>query len=148
MRDCSKVFFTIGYQHYTVPSILRTLRRNRVTLLVDVRQNPVSRKRGFSRRRLGTELRANGINYAHYPCLGTPSAIRERYCRTRDVAGALRAYATYLAGKEKCLQSLIELAREERFCLLCLESEASLCHRFVIAEKLKAMTRCHPVHLK
>jgi uncharacterized protein (DUF488 family) len=147
VKDRHKVFFTVGYQGHNIPSILRVLKENDVGLIIDVRQNPVSRKAGFSGSRLQTELERRGIKYAHFPCLGTPSHIRLQYQKNGNALAALKAYATYLRSKIRCLESLIDFASSERFCLLCLESDHNLCHRGVIADKLAEMTQCRPVHL-
>lgn len=147
MQDPQKVFFTVGYQSHSVQSILKVLNENKVKLLVDVRQNPVSRKAGFSGSKLQEELGQLGIEYAHYPCLGTPPRIRTQYQRSGNALAALRAYAAYLGTKGCCLQSLIDFASKKRFCLLCLEKDHNLCHRGVIADKLSEMTQCQPIHL-
>ncbi len=142
-----EVFFTVGYQGHSITSMLRLLKENNIGLIIDVRQNPVSRKPGFSGSRLQAELERRGIQYAHYPCLGTPSRIRLAYQKNGNALKALNAYAIYLSSKERCLESLIDFAFSKRFCLLCLESDHNLCHRGVIANKLAEMTQCRPVHL-
>ena len=147
MQHGEKVFFTLGYQGHNLPSILRVLKQNDIDLLIDVRQNPVSRKAGFSASRLQTELGRRGIEYAHYPCLGTPTHIRLQYRKNGNAFMALKAYATYLSTKKVCLQSLIDFASSKRFCLLCLETDHNLCHRGVIAKKLVEMTQCRSIHL-
>lgn len=45
-------FFTIGYEGRTRDEYLALLVGAAVTLLVDVRRNPISRKKGFSKRTL------------------------------------------------------------------------------------------------
>lgn len=146
-QEHRKVFFTLGYQSHNVDSILKVLNENDIDLLVDVRQNPVSRKTGFSGPKLQEKLEQMGIEYAHYPCLGTPAHIRAQYKRSGNALGALKKYAAYLETKGRCLQSLVEFSSKKRFCLLCLEKDHNLCHRGVIADKLAEMTRCRPIHL-
>jgi uncharacterized protein (DUF488 family) len=63
------VFFTAGYQSHTPRTFLAMLSRNRVEVLVDVRQNPISRKSGFSKRALEDFVASRGIVYLHFPCL-------------------------------------------------------------------------------
>ena len=139
--------FTIGYQCHTLSSIIYTLKDNQVDLLIDVRQNPVSRKPGFSKKGLGRHLSFSGIDYVHFPCLGTPPAIRRLYCQSGQVELALKRYETYLESKTACLQSLIEIVSGRRCCLLCLERCYSVCHRGVIAKKLAGITQWTPIHL-
>ena len=147
MKKQRKDFFTLGYAAHTVASMLQLLSKNRIDLLIDVRQNPVSRKAGFSAAKLEAELGRSGIQYAHFPNLGTPSHIRLQYQKNRNPLAALKAYEMYLDSRTNYLESLIEFASPKRFCLLCLERDHNLCHRGVIAHKLAEMTRCHPIHL-
>ena len=127
--------------------MIGVLKSNKIELVIDVRQNPVSRKRGFSKSRLQVELPKHGIEYLHYSPLGTPPSIRALYRKTGKVEAALKKYATYLEQEREPLLNLIELASSKRFCLLCLESDHESCHRGVIASKLAEMSRCRPVHL-
>src|SRR2546426_8286858 len=64
----SRTFFTFGYQAHTIRTMLRVMRKHEIELVVDVRQNPISRKPGFSKTRFATLLSKQGIEYLHYPC--------------------------------------------------------------------------------
>jgi uncharacterized protein (DUF488 family) len=142
-----ETFFTLGYQQHTLPSMLRVLTSNHIEVVVDVRQNPLSRKAGFSKNRLERSLRRVGIEYLHFPGLGTPLRIRAWYFRNGKVNIALKQYERYLQSKDTCLRSLIQRVRSKQFCLLCLERDHNFCHRDVIARKLAEMTECQPIHL-
>ena len=48
----SKILATIGYEGLKPEDFLGKLKENNVSVLVDVRQNPISRKQGFSKSRL------------------------------------------------------------------------------------------------
>jgi uncharacterized protein (DUF488 family) len=139
--------FTIGYQSHTVASIIDVLHKHRIDLLIDVRQNPSSRKPGFSKRGLDKQLSSSGIDYVHFPCLGTPPAIRRYYFQSGQIELALKRYEKYLESKGACLQSLVDFASDRRCCLLCLESCYTTCHRSVIAEKLARIAQWTPIHL-
>jgi uncharacterized protein (DUF488 family) len=139
--------FTIGYQGHTVSSIIGVLQAHQINLLIDVRQNPISRKPGFSKKGLDKHLSFSGIDYVHFPCLGTPLAIRRFYIQSGQVELALKRYEKYLESKTACLQSLVEIVSDRRCCLLCLESCYTTCHRSVIAKKLARITQWTPVHL-
>jgi uncharacterized protein (DUF488 family) len=141
-------FFTLGYQSHTLNTFFNLLSENDVDILVDVRQNPVSRKRGFSKRFLERSASRLGIEYYHFPCLGTPPRIRKLYSQTGDVKKALEEYEEHLRSHKKCLLSLINIVTSKQFCLLCLESDYTSCHRSVIAHQLMEMTGCQPTHLK
>jgi uncharacterized protein (DUF488 family) len=140
-------FFTVGYQSHTIRTLVNLLSTNGICVLVDVRQNPVSRKPGFSRNSLEKTLPQVGIAYLHYPSLGTPTRIRKLYFRTGNALAALKEYEEHLRRRRGCLQSLLNRVAPRKFCLLCLESDYTVCHRSVIAQKLTEMTGCQPTHL-
>jgi hypothetical protein len=52
---------TIGYAGYDPDSFVARLRDHGVETIVDIRQNPVSRKRGFSKSKLERFLGEHGI---------------------------------------------------------------------------------------
>src|SRR5260370_21964067 len=110
--------FTIGYQYHTLSSIIDVLHANKVDLLVDVRQNPISRKPGFSKKGLSTQLIFSGIDYIHFPSLGTPPSIRRFYFQSGQIEVALEPYEHYLQSTTTCLQSLVRIASGRKFCLL------------------------------
>ncbi|MEX2317691.1 MAG: DUF488 domain-containing protein [Pirellulales bacterium] len=64
--------FTAGYAGHDLDSFLEKLRNNDIQTVVDIRQNPVSRKKGFSRSRLPEFLSDHGIEYVHVRELGVP----------------------------------------------------------------------------
>lgn len=47
--------------------------------MVDVRELPLSRKKGVSKSAFGAALSAHGIAYLHAPALGCPKPIRNQY---------------------------------------------------------------------
>jgi uncharacterized protein (DUF488 family) len=146
MRSDQTVY-TIGYAGHTVSSIIDVLQSHRIELLIDVRQNPSSRKPGFSKKGLGKHLSVSGIEYVHFPCLGTPPAIRRFYSQSGQVDLALKRYEKYLESKATCLQSLVDFVSDRRCCLLCLEACYTMCHRSVIAHKLTRIAQWTPIHL-
>ena len=62
----------IGYEGCDLAEFIERLRLSSVTLLVDVRLNPISRKRGFSKTALSGALADAGIAYDHMRSLGNP----------------------------------------------------------------------------
>lgn len=57
------VLFTIGYEGRSLENYLNALIRNGIKILVDVRNNPVSMKPGFSKSQLRTYCENLGIGY-------------------------------------------------------------------------------------
>ena len=68
---------TIGYEGHTLESYLTILLRSGVTILCDVRRNPISRKYGFSKNTLARGCEGVGIRYEHLPELGIASEQRQ-----------------------------------------------------------------------
>lgn len=115
-----------------------TLRGARIERLVDVRELPLSRKPGFSKRALMLGLGHAGIAYSHLKALGTPKAIRAEYKAGGGVEKFHQAYRKHLAAHADALAELEALSRAERVAILCVEKEWASCHRAVIAEKMEA----------
>ena len=55
-----------------------------VQAVLDVRANPLSRKPGFSKTAFSTALNGVEIIYAHFPAMGCPKPVRDRYKRDGD----------------------------------------------------------------
>ena len=147
-QQANACFFTLGYQKKTARSLLHALRINGVQVLIDVRQNPVSRKPGFSKRALETGLSKAGIEYLHIPTLGTPPFIRNYFSRTGNIEHTLERYGAYISSRVYRLEYLLNVVTSRTYCLLCLESDPKSCHRSVLAEKLEKLTKCQVIHLQ
>ncbi|HEX5450535.1 MAG TPA: DUF488 domain-containing protein [Gaiellaceae bacterium] len=129
--------FTIGYEeHQTPASLIRALKRAGVRRLVDVRELPLSRRRGFSKTALAGALAGARIEYEHVRALGNPKPYRDLY-KSGRVGRGERAYRKHLHNGS--YSSLVELAgrlKEKPTCLLCFEAAHEECHRAVIVEAL------------
>lgn len=124
---------TIGYEGRTPAEFVAVLRRNGVSKVVDVRQLPLSRKRGFSKTALSDTLSAQGIEYVGMRELGTPAPVRRQYKQTGDFDLLANQYRTHLAGVDASVEKLYQMAVTDRVCLVCFERDASLCHRALLA---------------
>ena len=142
-----RAFYTIGYEGTSPRQLIGILERQNVLLLVDIRSNPWSRIRGFSRKKLTEILPRNGIEYIHEPLLGTPQRIRQNYCRTGNVKLALARYREYLRGHLDRLELLKESVNGRTLCFLCLERDWRACHRSVVAEEFTQISGWRAVHL-
>lgn len=76
MKSAPPALLTIGYEGKTAGAYIAQLTSAKVSVLCDVRHNPLSRKRGFSKRALAAACAAVGIRYVHLPQLGIPTAER------------------------------------------------------------------------
>jgi uncharacterized protein (DUF488 family) len=130
---------TIGYERQTIESYLNQLKQAGVTLLCDVRRNPVSRKSGFSKRTLSKNCEDAGIRYEHLPELGIPTDQR-RHLETQADYDTL--FATYKKDMLPTQAATLETIREwmdsgERVALTCYERMPQQCHRRCVAEAIE-----------
>lgn len=124
---------SVGYERRSIEEFVEILTINRVGLLVDVRLNPISRKRGFSKTALTRALAEVGIVYRHERSLGNPKENRDPF--RRGLQSARDRYIEHLQnGASAIYGSVITLAQETRIALLCYEREQSNCHRSCILE--------------
>lgn len=125
---------TIGYEGLSLDEFFPLLSEGRVERIVDVRQMPLSRKKGFSKTALREAAAVRGFEYVHLSALGCPKPIREAYKADGDWAKYTSSFLAYLATQQEPLQELARLASSERCCLLCFEADPNTCHRLFVAE--------------
>ena len=70
---------TIGYEGLDIDAFMSLLAENDIETVVDVREMPLSRKPGFSKKALEAALNLSGREYVHMVALGCPKPIRDRY---------------------------------------------------------------------
>lgn len=75
---------TIGYEGHSLESYLNLLLKSAVTVLCDVRRNPMSRKYGFAKSTLSSACTGVGIRYEHLPELGIASEFRQHLRSQED----------------------------------------------------------------
>ena len=132
--------YTVGYEGSVIQVFLETLKANKIKCLIDIRKNPVSRKKGFSKNKLRENLEEQGIEYLHVGDLGVPSAWRKeakeelitrKKMFDRYVKKVLPAYPAEV-------EAIIKIAKKKRSALLCYEADASDCHRFYLAKEIES----------
>ena len=131
--------YTIGYEKTRLADVVAALRQAEVAVLIDVRDRPISRRPGFSKRQLAAALDEAGIRYVGLRALGTPPEGREAG-RRRDWDRFWHIVEEKLATAEAelALAEAAELARPAPSCLLCYEADWRGCHRRRVAELLSA----------
>lgn len=128
--------YTVGYEGSDVESLVRTLKNVGVQVLADVRELPLSRKKGLSKKGLETRLRREGIQYLHFRSLGDPKAGREA-ARSGNLREFERIFTAHMktAEAQKGLADLLRVAKHQVACMLCFERCATHCHRSYIADE-------------
>lgn len=138
LRQAGQMLFTIGYEGVSVEKYLNTLIQNDVRALCDVRNNPLSRKFGFSKNNLHKYLGNIGIEYVHIPELGITSEKRQNLNGDVDYQNLFKDYKASLSQRKESLEQVYQLLQTKgRIALTCFEHDPVHCHRHVIRDYLK-----------
>lgn len=147
----SSGLLTIGYEGRSLEAYLNLLLRNSVTLLCDVRRNPLSRKYGFSKKTLSHACEGVGIRYEHLPELGIDSEERRELKTQSDYDALFAQYERDSLPQQKPSLAKIRgwVRAGDRVALTCFELLPKQCHRHCVAEVLAhgAGKEFVPVHL-
>jgi hypothetical protein len=129
---------TIGYEGRSLENYLNELLRAGVTVLCDVRRNPLSRKYGFSKGTLSHACDGVGIRYQHLPELGIASEERQELVTQADYDSLFSTYErTTLPHQTTALDKIIGWISEgDRVALTCYERLPAQCHRARVAKAL------------
>ena len=127
---------TIGYEGLSTRDFFDVLKRCRVSMIVDVRELPISRKPGFAKSALSAALGKHDIKYQHLVELGCPRDVRHDYREDENWARYTRRFKAYMETQDEAIERLIGWVREEWCCLLCYEEDYNFCHRSYIAEQV------------
>ena len=132
----SRQMMTLGYEGLTQDSFFRVLRANYVQTIVDIRELPISRKRGFSKSSLADSARWNSMQYIHIGELGCPKFIRHDFRADKDWERYVRRFSAYLDTQDVAMMKLAQRVMQENCCLICFEANFRLCHRSIVSERL------------
>lgn len=151
-KDCQNqtgTLFSLGYEGISIDKYLDILIKNNIDLLIDVRNNPISRKYGFSKTRLSKYCNSVNIEYIHLPELGIPSTYRKKINSKDDLAKMFNFYKTAILELNiDSVRKIITLVQERHsVVLLCFESDYKLCHRNLISNKIFNMTGLRTINL-
>ncbi|MDR1878969.1 MAG: DUF488 domain-containing protein [Bacteroidales bacterium] len=132
------ILFTIGYEGISLEEYLNRLIRNDVKVLVDVRNNPMSMKYGFSKSQLKRFCENLGIQYVHFPEVGIQSEERRELNTQADYDRLFADYRTSNLTHTQTTQNAILdlLKKHQRIALTCFETNICQCHRKHLAEAI------------
>lgn len=139
--------YTFGYEGMTIDAFIARLKESGVKTVIDVRELPLSRKKGFSKRSFAEALHNAGLAYAHMPALGCPKPIRDRYRQDADWSAYTRQFNKYLAGQGDAISELAKIAKSTSACLVCYEADFNYCHRSLVARAVAEAGGPRAVHL-
>jgi len=134
------ILYTIGYEGISLESYLNKLIKSDIRVLVDVRNNPISQKFGFSKPLLMRYCASLNIEYMHYPEVGIQSAFRQELKTQADYDNLFEEYKDQTLTRTLSIQqSILNLLTEkQRIALTCFEANINQCHRKHLAESI-----CH-----
>ncbi|HEX5177805.1 MAG TPA: DUF488 family protein [Gemmatimonadaceae bacterium] len=130
---------TIGYEGLTIESYLNALIGAGVTLLCDVRRNPISRKYGFAKRTLANACEGVAVRYEHLPELGIASEQRRNLATQADYDALFTEYERdYLPSQLAAVKRIASWISEgQRVALTCYERLPEQCHRHCVGEAVE-----------
>jgi len=137
-QNTKTILFTIGYEGISLEAYLNKLIKNDIKLLIDVRNNPLSMKFGFSKSQLKRYCESLGISYMHIPEVGILSDQRQELHTQADYDTLFKKYKKdnlpkTVAAQERILNLLMQ---HKRIALTCFEADICQCHRKHLAEAI------------
>jgi uncharacterized protein (DUF488 family) len=133
--------FTIGYEGVSLEQYLVRLLERDVKVLVDVRNNPLSMKYGFSKSQLKKQCEKLGITYVHFAEVGIQSDQRQELNTQSDYDNLFSEYRKRNLSKTiKAQNAILDLLKlNERIALTCFEANICQCHRKHLAEAIEQL---------
>lgn len=122
---------SLGYERRSIGELLGILADHKVVKLLDIRELPLSRRKGFSKSTLSAHLQEVGIEYCHIQIAGNP------YRKEKDdIQHCLQQYAHYLQENPAVLETIVAEFAEKPIAVFCYEREHKNCHRSILLETL------------
>jgi len=147
-KSCVPAAFTSGYEGTSIDSFFRKLMKEGIERIIDVRNNPVSRKYGFSKVALAKLSEELDFEYIHFPDLGIPPSNRRSLVTFEDYQNLMTHYETSILPRVPEARSQAALLLQDRpSVLVCFESDQRCCHRSRLASALSADTGLKVIHL-
>lgn len=140
--------FTIGYEGLDIDAFMSLLAEHGIDTIVDVRELPLSRKPGFSKKALANILNISGREYVHMVDLGCPKLVRDRYREDGNWKRYTEGFLKYLKTQDDAIAELSALAATSNCALLCYEADSNFCHRSMVANAVKDYCGARVTHLK
>ena len=141
--------YTAGYERLMIDSFLNGLLRNGIRRVIDVRNNPVSRRYGFYGKTLERLCADVSIGYCHFPQLGIASEQRQDLRTLSDREALFDQYErTVLRSRSAAIREVSALMQREASVIVCLEADPRRCHRSRLAERVAKVAGLKVQHLE
>lgn len=140
-KNNETVLFTIGYEGISLEEYLVRLLKHDIKVLVDVRNNPLSMKFGFSKSQLKKYCSSLGIEYVHIPEVGIQGVLRQELNTQSDYDKLFALYRSdNLTNTTEHQHYILDLLKQhKRIALTCFEANICQCHRKHLAEAIKLL---------
>ena len=139
--------YTAGYEGLSIGQFIARLKAAGVDAVFDVRQLPLSRKKGFSKTAFSEALREADIAYFHMPIFGCPRPIRDQYKGDGNWQRYETAFNAYLSEQAEAVAKLANVAKKTTGCLVCFEADYNYCHRNLVANAVMGVGGPKAIHL-
>ena len=139
--------FTVGYEGLDIDVFTSLLAEHGIETVVDIRELPLSRKPGFSKKALASTLNLSGLEYVHMVELGCPKPVRDRYREDGNWKRYTEGFSKYLKTQAAAIAELSELAGSSNCALLCYEADFNFCHRSLVAQAAANADSAEIIHL-
>ncbi len=139
--------FTFGYEGLGIDGFIARLKRAGVTVVVDVRELPLSRKKGFSKTAFAAALHDAGIGYTHVRTFGCPKPVRNQYKIDGNWKRYEKSFNSYLATQSSAIAGLAKFSKTTKACLVCFEADFNFCHRSLVARAAADAGGAGVIHL-
>jgi uncharacterized protein (DUF488 family) len=117
--------WTIGHSNRSIEAFASLLREHEIKTLVDIRRFPTSKIEHFKKEEMERWLPEYGI----------------RYIFLGDELGGYRrgGYQTYMKTEQfrEGIEKLVEISKQNRTCIMCMEPNPKYCHRRFISAYLE-----------
>jgi uncharacterized protein (DUF488 family) len=123
---------SLGYECRSIDEIVGLLEDCGVEKLIDVREAPRSRKKGFSKKALAAATEAAGIQHSHIRAAGNPYRKEKK-----NIELCLQLYRRHLHTNPDICDIVAAELSDQPTAILCYEREHSHCHRSVLLDELK-----------
>jgi len=135
-RSKETIMYTIGYEGISLESYLNKLIQNDIRVLIDVRNNPISQKFGFSSSQLKRFCESIKIEYFNFRDVGIASDYRQELKTQEDYDKLFDNYWKKTLSKTISTQhKILELVKKHgRIALTCFEADICQCHRKHLAQ--------------
>jgi len=140
--------FTIGYEGLDLDGFMSLLSSHGVDTVVDVREMPLSRKPGFSKKALASALNLSGVEYVHMVRLGCPKPVRDDYRDDGDWDRYTVRFLEHLKTQRAAVAELADMVESSTCALLCYEADSNFCHRSFVASAVSRRSGARVEHIR